>query len=134
MTRLPDWQSRLQALVSARLCAPFAWGSNDCCLFACDAALALTGSDPAAKERGTYTTERGAARLLAKLGGVRGIGAARFGEEIAPALAQVGDIGVVMAGGRESLAVCGGQHWTAPGEQGLEVLPIDAAVVAWRAC
>ncbi|RZL39859.1 MAG: hypothetical protein EOP35_02570 [Rubrivivax sp.] len=134
MNRHPDWQSRLQALVSARLCAPFAWGANDCCLFACDAALAVTGIDPAAAERGTYSTERQAARLLARLGGVRAIGAARFGPETIPAAAQVGDVGVVETGGRESLAVCGGAHWLAPGELGLERLPLEAASAVWRAC
>lgn len=133
MTRLNNWQSRFQALVSDRSCAPFSWGQNDCCLFAADARLAITGDDPAADERG-YTTEREAARLLKKLGGVRGIGAARFGVEIVPALAQVGDIAVVETGGRESLAVCGGDHWMAPGAEGIERLPLSSALIAWRVC
>lgn len=133
MTRLPDWQSRMQALVSARLCAPFAWGSNDCCLFACDAALAITGHDPAEVERG-YSSEREAARLLKRLGGVRGVGSSRFGAEISPLLAQVGDIGLVESGGRESLAVCGGATWMAPGQFGLASVPLESALVAWRVC
>ena len=43
--RLPDWQPRLQALIQARLAAPFAWGEHDCCLFVCDAVQAITGQD-----------------------------------------------------------------------------------------
>ena len=92
----------------------------------------MTGHDPAADVRGTYSTERGAARIVKRLGGIRAIGASRFGAEIAPALAQVGDVGMVELEGRESLALCGGGHWIAPGLDQLEVLPFSAAVVAWR--
>lgn len=63
-----DWQDQLlvQALVYEN--RPFEWGKADCCLFAADAVLAMTGVDHAADFRGRYTTEIGAKRLLLKKG------------------------------------------------------------------
>jgi hypothetical protein len=129
--RRADWQSRLAELVAARMDAPFAWGSNDCCLFAADAVLAVTGTDPAADLRGAYTDERGALRVLARLGGVAGIAEARAGAEIVPALARPGDI-VLGAIDRECLGVCTGLHWHAPSAAGLVCAPMSAALRAWR--
>lgn len=130
-TRFHDWQSRLQAALAARQHSPFEWGQHDCCLFVCDCIEAMTGRDPAADVRG-YASDREAARLVRELGGMRAIGSARFGAEIAPALAQVGDVGLVVHDGRQSLALCGGAHWVAAGAVGLAVLPMRAAAVAWR--
>lgn len=131
ITRHRDWQSRLQACIAARRNRPFAWGSQDCCLFPSDAVLAMTGHDPAADLRG-YTTLAQAVRIVKRLGGMRAIGASRFGAEITPLLAQAGDIGLVVTQGHESLALCAGGHWLAAGEYGLESLPIDEALAAWR--
>lgn len=130
-SRFPDWQSRLQAAIAARQHRPFEWGRHDCCLFVCDCIEAMTGRDPAADVRG-YSTDREAARLVRELGGMRSIGGQRFGAEIAPGLAQVGDVGLVEYDGRESLALCGGSHWVAAGAVGLAVLPMSAAIAAWR--
>lgn len=66
--RLPDWEDRLSAFVTERMDAPFAWGSNDCALFATACAAAITGKDRAAKYRGTYGDRKGSARALRKLG------------------------------------------------------------------
>jgi hypothetical protein len=129
--RLTDWQPRLQACLDVRWHRPFSWGTQDCCMLVFDAAEAITGRNPAADLRG-YTTEAQAARLLKKLGGVHRIASTRFGAAIAPAFAGVGDVGLVETGGRQSLALCGGSHWIAPGALGLESLPFSAALAAWR--
>lgn len=131
-SRLRDWQSRLQACQAERWSRPFAWGSHDCALFAADCVQAVTGSDPAADLRGAYSDAAGAARVIARLGGLRSIGDARLGERVAPLCAQPGDIGLVVSAGRECAAVCVGESWVAPSLVGLEHLPIEAAVVAWR--
>ena len=78
-TRPHPWRERLHALVLERRRMPFAWGENDCCLWAADAVLIQTGQDPAATWRGTYATEAEAVALLASLGGVRAL-AATVGE------------------------------------------------------
>lgn len=130
--RLRDWPERLDALMAERRDAPFAWGRNDCCLFAADAVLAVSGIDVADQLRGRYDTAAQAAELLEDLGGVERLAEQMLGDEVLPAQAQPGDIGLVHTGGRQSLAVCGGQHWHAPGEARLETLPRSAATRAWR--
>jgi hypothetical protein len=127
-----DWQLRLQAFVQSRLAEPFAWGKQDCCLFVCDAIKAITGHDPAADLRG-YSTEREAMRILRAHGGVRGLADTRAGAAVPLLAAQVGDVGLLPLDGRDTLALCGGAHWMAPGAAGLVALPLDAAVAAWRA-
>ena len=130
--RLRDWQPRLQACLAERWSTPFAWGQQDCVLFAADCVQACTGIDLAAQMRGTYRDAIGAARLVQELGGMAAIAAAHCGREIPPALAQPGDVGLVLNAGRECLAVCTGAVWHAPGVNGLEQLPMHSAMRAWR--
>lgn len=129
--RLRDWQERLQALVVARLAEPFAWGSNDCCLFAADAVAAETGADPAAPYRGTYDDERGAMRLVRSLGGLAAIATLGGGVEVPPVLARAGDV-VLGHVDRECLGVCMGATWHAPSAAGLAARPMSEALRAWR--
>ena len=131
--RLPDWQPRLAALFAARQAEPFAWGRFDCCLFAADAVLAVTGHDPAAELRGTYATEQEAAHVLRRVGGVAGVAIRRAGPVVVPQLAQPGDVGLSMLDPeRPSLAVWGGGAWHAAGTIGLAHVPAEAVVRAWR--
>ena len=58
--RYPDWPERMHSAIRAKKGAPFERGVNDCCLFACDIALAMTGVDPGEPFRGKYSTKRGA--------------------------------------------------------------------------
>jgi len=48
---------------------PFAWGTNDCALFAADAVLANTGTDIASDFRGKYNTQLGSLRTISKVTG-----------------------------------------------------------------
>lgn len=131
-TRVRDWQSRLQACLAERWALPFAWGSQDCVMTAADCVLAVTGVDPAAAERGTYSTAKAAARVLKARGGLEAIAAAALGEEIAPLMARPGDIGLLSNSGQPCLAVCSGSTWLAPGPNGIAAFDISTAVKAWR--
>lgn len=130
-TRYRDWQSRFADFVVSRESEPFAWGSNDCALCACDGIEAISGHDPAADVRG-YDSAIGAARVVEALGGMSAICATRFGEEIPPAMAQVCDVGLAVLDGRETMVLCGGRVWLGPGPNGLERLPLSAVSRAWR--
>lgn len=66
LVRYEDWPTRLANFIEGRRYKPFDWGSNDCCLFACDAVLAITGDDLARWFRGTYDDKRGAFVALRK--------------------------------------------------------------------
>lgn len=131
MTRARDWQDRLDALIRARAAAPFAWGVNDCCTFACDAVVAITGNDPATGLRDHRTAAEAAAVLKAH-GSVAALADARLGPPIHPGLAQVGDVGLGALDGRDTLLLCGGSTWHAPGPAGLVAVHADAITRAWR--
>lgn len=131
--RLRDWPERLAALFAAREAAPFTWGVHDCCLFAADAVLAVTGHDPAADLRGTYTTAAEAVRVLGQHGGLVGIAIARAGRVVPVALAQPGDVGLSHHDpDRPALAVWGGSSWHGAAAVGVVALPPGAVVRAWR--
>lgn len=105
---------------------PFAWGSNDCALFACDAIRAMTGTDPAVAFRGTYDDRAGSAQALREHGDgtLLKTATAWLGQPKHPALAKRGDI--VMRD-RTTLGVCVGLHSWFVGEEhghnGLVALP-----------
>jgi hypothetical protein len=130
--RLHDWQLRYADFARERAAMPFAWGANDCCLFAADAVLAMTGVDHGAQLRGTYSTALGAARVLEEHGGVAGLATAALGAALPPALAGVGDVVLVETGGRDALAICNGTSVIGAGESGLVSFGIGAAKAAWR--
>lgn len=98
LSRFDDWPEILAAHLRAAMAREFAWGAHDCCTFACDGVLAMTGLDPMAPARGRYTDEARAAVVLRELGGgglpeaadflMAGLGA----PAIAPAFAQRGDM------------------------------------------
>jgi hypothetical protein len=124
-------QVRLNRLLADRMARPFAWGVQDCCIFAADCVQALTGVDPAADVRGTYADAAGALATLEAQGGITTVGA-RAGAPIPPLDARAGDVGVVRLDARDMLAVCVGALWLAPAAGGLAALPFTAAAQAWR--
>ena len=139
MTRLPDWPARLAAFLEERRAAPFAWGTNDCCLFAADAVLAITGLDLAAKWRGSYLNAAGALKALKDGGGMIKILAS-----VLPAAdllrnvrqAQRGDV-VLLPSRRDGMRIaCGvvdlSGRAASPGERGIATLPLRAAIIGWR--
>ncbi|MQT13635.1 DUF6950 family protein [Segnochrobactrum spirostomi] len=113
---------------------PFAWGVADCVTWAADCALALTGVDPIADIRGTYTTERGAQRILVKRGwgDVAGLAASIY-DEIPVAMAHAGDWTAIRRDdGVIVLGVSFGAWIIARGPDGLGRLDLTAAMRAFR--
>ena len=73
MTRREDWPQALSAVIRASLSAPRQYGVHDCGLHAADAAMAVTGVDPAADLRGRYDDYFTALRTLQARRGVRSL-------------------------------------------------------------
>jgi hypothetical protein len=133
--RLENWPSLLAAFLADE--KPFAWGSRDCCLFAADAVLCITGLDPAIDFRGRYKTAKGAARVLKKYGGLEGavevIALDHGMMEVPVGLAQRGDVVLIDSPRGLALAVVnlkGGV--TAQGPDGVIHHDIRVAHRAWR--
>lgn len=68
MMRAQGWERALADYLLARRDSPFAWGSHDCCRFACDGIAAQGAPDPMQGVR-AYKTAKGAARAIQRLGG-----------------------------------------------------------------
>lgn len=130
--RLIDWQLRFSDFIVGRCAQPFAWGQNDCCLFAADAVLAMTGSDFAGEARGAYADIKGAMRMTEARGGLRAIATEALGESVPALMASVGDVVLLVNEGRELLGICNGTNAVGPGSDGLAVLGMEAALAAWK--
>ena len=107
----------------------FEWGTNDCCMFAVGAVKAITGVDYGAGYR--YKTEKGAAKVLAKAGGVEAIATKCLGESISPLYAQRGDVVSFESGKGLALGICVGDKIAAMRENGLMFLPMSQALKGW---
>lgn len=95
MIRRPDWMARLDALVGAHARTPFAWGQQDCCLWALRAIDAICGTAHAAAVAGQYDSADGAVAYAASRGWRTAIDACRdFCGEPLPraALMREGDL------------------------------------------
>ncbi len=151
VTRFDDWPERLLACIEAARARPFAWGQQDCALFAADCVRAMTGADPAAAFRGRYACARGAYAILRRTvgAGVRagfkpaptnrkgealaGAWTAALGAPLAnPACAQRGDVVLVDTSTGAATGVVVGAGLAAAGPDGVIFLPLDAARLAWR--
>lgn len=104
MTRHPEWERRLHAVIAKHQALPGAWGTSDCWIMAMDAVEAVTGSRILPHLQ-TYRTEAEGYRLFRKHGyreTVEEALAQAFGAPSSPLLAQRGDLGVIERDGRIS--------------------------------
>ncbi len=128
LERRADWEQRLFQFIQARSGWAFEWGKHDCCLFAADAVIAMTGVDLAEKYRGKYNSASGAKRFgrveaLVVKSGLKKLDNKRF--------ARRGDV-VLIAGKRPLLGVCVGAQCVAPGKNQLLHFKMSGASRAWR--
>lgn len=120
---------------------PFAWGINDCSLFAADAIQSFTGVDLASDFRGKYKDEASAFALIKTVTGGETVAdaaawcAKKHGlvERIHPLMAQRGDLVIVPDSGNLISAVVhlNGRHVVTVGEKGLLRLSIMEVKRAW---
>lgn len=64
LKRSPSWEHVLDTYLRAHASDAFAWGKNDCCLFAASVIEELTGTDIASDFRGKYATSAEAFALI----------------------------------------------------------------------
>lgn len=142
LTRTEHWATReLHTFLLDRARVPFAWGSNDCCLFPADAIESFTGVDLAADFRGKYTdlvTAFAAIKSVANgdtVGDAAAYCAEKHGLKEWPFALQAkrGDLVVIDQPGGLIAGVVhlNGRHVITVSETGLVRLPITAAKRAW---
>lgn len=137
--RRHDWPQRLEECVDAARWRSFEYGAFDCCLFAADCVLAMTGTDCAAPFRG-YESKIAAYRLIAEHGSLQGLLTSVLGEPVQPAFARRGDVVIAeiatIEGDAESVGICLGANCVFAGayphKQGIYFCSRDRARLAWR--
>ena len=141
MQRRSDWQGALDAFLRAHEERRFEYGTWDCCIFVCDAIVAMTGVDPAASYRGKYSTRAGALHAISEQLGTASIqavaanaAAAHQMPEVPVPYAHRGDL-VLIARGRDyslGLVALNGSEVIVASKRGLWRLPLSRAVRAWQ--
>lgn len=105
MTRHPEWERRLNAVVEKHRDLPGAWGFSDCWIMATDAYEAVTGAKLLPKLR-RYKSEKAGYRLFAKHGFTAvGEAMASVLPVVGPLSARRGDLGTIKRDGVESCGV-----------------------------
>ena len=125
--RQEGWERRLQAYIDT--VGPFEWGKTDCCMFTGGAVHVMTGQHFG--EGYQYRTAAGAAKALARHGGVSAIATKYLGAPKSIKLAQRGDVVSFDAGEGIALGICVGDKIAAMQKGGLIFLPLSAAIKAW---
>jgi hypothetical protein len=142
LTRTPHWATReFHTFLIERAHTLFAWGLNDCCMFASNAIQSFTGTCIADDFRGKYDSEESAFALIHEVtGGVTVADAAAYCatkhglvEYTHPLMAKRGDLVVI---GNGSTLIAGvvhlnGRHVVTVTEDGLVRLPISKITRSW---
>lgn len=130
--RLPDWQSRLDAVIEAVRYEPYQVGVHDCFRLTCRVIEALTGVDRWPQFAG-YRTRWEALERMAEHGSNFDDAADWFfgTERVAPGEARRGDI-VMLIEDTKHLGVCIGAHAAVITDAGLAFVPLEYAICAWR--
>jgi len=136
LTRLPGWESRLNAAIDAARPLPYVLGESDCLRLACRAVEALTGHDFWSRFAG-YHSKRQALVTLARIAPSLGEAvSAVLGVSPAPTLgAQRGDLALFRdMNGEDHLGVVTGRYVMLTLPEGIGSLPIDhpGLLCAWR--
>lgn len=137
VTRLPNWERHLTALIRRSRNRPFKWGSFDCCGFAADGVVAVAGFDPFLPWRGKYGFISQASALVDAAGGNL-LSAARAHldwlgiPEVSAITARTGDIGAWMGQTSAVLGVIASERLAIPQAVGLAFVPLDECETAWR--
>jgi len=143
LKRTIHWATRsFDTFLRERARLPFAWGTNDCAMFAADAVQAITGTDIAGDFRSKYSSEASAFALIKTVtGGTTVADAAAWcaqQHELVewdyPLLAKRGDLVVIDNGGQLISGVIhlNGRHAISVSESGLVRLPISKVKRAWK--
>ena len=131
--RRPDWFDALSRYLARTARTPFAYGRMDCALFVAGALAAMTGVDPARPWRGRYQTLRGGLRHLRRAGfaGPDAVASALL-PEIPSALAQPGDLALLLTADGPALGIVAGAAVLYRRPEGLGSLPLTHSTRAFR--
>lgn len=132
MTRVPNWEDRLNAVVATHQAMPGGWGTSDCWTLAMDAVEAVTGSR-ILEHLSSYKTETGGYRVFRKHGFETVEQAlASVLEPVNRLSAQRGDLGVIERDGVISAGVFVSTGFAVRALDGVAILPVTDVKTAFK--
>ena len=131
--RYEDWPDRLAAYLEARTFTPFAWGTNDCAVFANNAIAAILKDAPTADLTMRYRSQKGAYKwLLDRDATDLWDFVDKYYVRIPAPMARRGDVVAHMTTDK-SVGVCVGQYFATPSDEGIILGSMQTeAIHAWR--
>ena len=138
MPRKEDWPERLHEAIRSLETTPFVWGSSDCLMNASTLIQAITGVDPGAAHRGTYSSLEGALQIVTAAGCadieafVTKMASENGYQEIGVKFASRGDLVIFDSPDGPAYGVVAGVEAIVTGPNGLRKLPTLTARKAWR--
>lgn len=131
--KLQGFPERLTAFIQLRRSMPYAWGTNDCVVFAADAVHAVAGFDPIEGIRGLWNDEATANQILAEQGGLIAATDRLFLRQSSTSFYQRGDICLLLMEPNltPTLGVCAGPYAAAPGPEGMVLVPMSEVRIIW---
>lgn len=135
--RQDNWEKAFNHMFEVKKDEPFAWGSNDCCIFVADFIAAIAGIDLARGFRYSYHDFRGAARLIRSFGGMLGLAVEFLNKNgfkpNKPQFSQRGDVVLInLKDGKRAFGINAGKYAVFPGKTGIEQIPIQNIYMTWR--
>jgi len=130
MIKKPNWSQAMWTAIEARAATPFAWGSNDCCLFVAHVVDAMTNGRFVQQLSQRYTDHASALRYIASEGGI-GPAVSEYLGQASRIRPQRGDV-VLWAGDKgETLGLCVGAELAAMGPDGVVFVPKSLTLETW---
>jgi len=132
--RIVGWAEAMYAAIDAASERKFAWGSHDCCLFAADILLAMTGTDYAEPVRG-YTTQEEAQAIIDGYGEMEIMVTALVGLDALEAKGKNvrrGDLVLMTKELGDTMGVCIGANSVFVDHRGIAMCRTASCRLAWR--
>lgn len=130
MSRTPDWVECMWEVIDAHEYAEFAWGVNDCCIFAARCVDAMTGTLHEIDLSEAYSDEASALAYIAAHGSLADALTHHLGEPVG-GRALRGDVVMCANGGTPCVGVCVGATVACMGENSMAYLPRSDITQRW---
>jgi hypothetical protein len=125
-----DWLDKMWETIEAHEGRAFAWGVDDCCLFAARVYDAMHDTHHAEALAARYHDEASALEYIETQGGI-GPAVCEYLGEMRRTRPMRGDVVLVENAGREMLGICTGRAVAALGPDGPVTLPKASVMGVW---
>jgi hypothetical protein len=126
-----DWAAQMFAVIDAHQDSEFAWGVNDCCLFAARVVDAMCGTKHEKTLAEKYNDEASALAYIEESGGIAAAVDTFIGPHKTQGRPARGDVVLIHYNDRDALGICVGGEIAVQNTDGVAYIPRSAALKYW---